>query len=101
MAFNSKNFSVMAYANGFTLWNYQTPDTLETVTASGYFNEASAFARKGDMILTVANNSAAVAPAILVVSDIAAGSVTVAGVIPQANLRKKKPHRKNNRIIGK
>lgn len=35
------------------------------------------------MILTVANNSAAVAPAILVVSDIAAGSVTVAGVIPQ------------------
>ena len=80
MAFNSKNFSVMAYANGFTLW---TPDTLETVTASGYFNEASAFARKGDMILTVANNSAAVAPAILVVSDIAAGSVTVAGVIPQ------------------
>ena len=45
MAFNSKNFSVMAYANGFTLWNYQTPDTLETVTASGYFNEASAFAR--------------------------------------------------------
>lgn len=60
MAFNSKNFSVMAYANGFTLWNYQTPDTLETVTASGYFNEASAFARKGDMILTVANNSAAV-----------------------------------------
>lgn len=83
MAFNSKNFSVMAYANGFTLWNYQTPDTLETVTASGYFNEASAFARKGDMILTVANNSAAVAPAILVVSDIAAGSVTVAGVITQ------------------
>ena len=83
MAFNSKNFSVMAYANGFTLWNYQTPDTLETVKASGYFNEASAFARKGDMILTVANNSAAVAPAILVVSDIAAGSVTVAGVIPQ------------------
>ena len=36
MAFNSKNFSVMAYANGFTLWNYQTPDTLETVTAVSY-----------------------------------------------------------------
>lgn len=81
MAFNSKNFSVMAYANGFTLWNYQTPDTLETVTASGYFNEASAFARKGDMILTVANSCAAVAPSILAVADIAAGSVTVAGVI--------------------
>lgn len=102
MAFNSKNFSVMAYANGFTLWNYQTPDTLETVTASGYFNEASAFARKGDMILTVANNSAAVAPAILVVSDLAAGSVSrCRRPFLRANLRKKKPHRKNNRIIGK
>ena len=81
MAFNSKNFSVMAYANGFTLWNYQTPDTLETVTASGYFNDISAFVRKGDMILTVANNGAAVAPAVLSVTDIAASSVTVADII--------------------
>ncbi len=84
MAFNSKNFSVMAYANGFTLWNYQTPDTLETVKGEGYFNDVSAFARKGDMILIVANNAAAVAPAILSVTDIAAGSVTVADTISQA-----------------
>ena len=84
MAFNSKNFSVMAYANGFTLWYYQTPDTQATVTASGYFNDASAFARKGDMILTVANNGAAVAPAILAVTDVSAGSVTVADIIPQS-----------------
>lgn len=77
MAFNSKNFSVMAYANGFTLWNYQTSDTVAAVIAEGYFNDISAFARKGDMILTVANNEAAVAPAVLAVTDIAAGSVTV------------------------
>lgn len=84
MAFNSKNFSVMAYANGFTLWNYQTSDTLEAVKGEGYFNDVSAFARKGDMILVVANNAAAVAPAILSVSDIAAGSVTVTDIVPSA-----------------
>lgn len=31
MSFDSKNFSVMAYANGFTLWNYTTADTLEAL----------------------------------------------------------------------
>lgn len=77
MAFNSKNFSVMAYANGFTLWNYQTPDTAEIVTAAGYFNDISAFARKGDMILSIANSAAAIAPAMMAVTDVAAGSVTV------------------------
>lgn len=77
MAFNSKNFSVMAYANGFTLWNYNTPDSAETISAEGYFNETSPFARKGDMILVVANSEGAVSPAILAVTDIASGSVTV------------------------
>lgn len=76
MAFNSKNFSVMAYANGFTLWNYNTPDTLEVVTAEGYFNETSPFARKGDMILVVANSESTISPAILAVTNIASGTVS-------------------------
>lgn len=84
MAYNSKNFSVMAYANGFTLWNYNTPDTLDTVSAAGYFNETSPFVRKGDMILTVANSESAVSPAILAVTDIASGSVTVANFAQSA-----------------
>ena len=37
MSFNSKNFSVMAYANGFTLWNYTTPDALTDVNTAGYY----------------------------------------------------------------
>ena len=60
MSFDSKNFSVMAYANGFTLWNYTTADTLESITASGYFNEIAPFARIGDMILTVAGAQSSV-----------------------------------------
>ena len=54
MSFNSKNFSVMAYANGFTLWNYTTPDALTDVNTAGYFNDIAPFARIGDMVLTVA-----------------------------------------------
>ena len=29
----------MAYANGFTLWNYTTPDALTDVNTAGYFND--------------------------------------------------------------
>ncbi len=67
MSFNSKNFSVMAYANGFTLWNYTTPDALTDVNTAGYFNDIAPFARIGDMVLTVAGAENAVSPAILAV----------------------------------
>ena len=80
MAYESKNFSVMAYANGFTLWNYQTPDTLSNVEDEGYFNEASAFVRKGDMILTIADNASAISPAVLCISDVSDGVVTITNV---------------------
>jgi len=77
MAYENKNFSVMAYANGFTLWNYQTADTLTDVESEGYFNDISAFVRKGDMILTVANNETSISPALLCVNDVVGGSVSV------------------------
>lgn len=77
MSFTNQNFSVMAYANGFTLWNYNTEDTLADVKASGYFNEVAGFARVGDMVLTIANKSQTIAPAILVVSAINEGVVSV------------------------
>lgn len=80
MAYNNKNFSVMAYANGFTLWNYQTPDALTAVKGSGYFNESAPFIRKGDMILAMAGTSGTLAPAILYIGNVADGVVTVADV---------------------
>ena len=82
MAYNSKNFSVMAYANGFTLWNYSTEDTLETLRAADYFNEVSSFVRKGDMILVVANNQAIIESAIINVATVADNVVAVAQVAP-------------------
>lgn len=77
MAFNNKNFSVMAYANGFTLWNYQTEDTLAAVKADNYFNDIAAFARPGDMIIIIADNASTLAPAIMFVTANADGVVTV------------------------
>lgn len=50
MAFNSQNLSVLAYANGFTLWHYTTADPAATVDTAGYFNSAAGMLRLGDMI---------------------------------------------------
>lgn len=52
MAFNAKDLSVLAYANGFTLWHYTTVDLATDVDTSGHFNDASDIVRVGDMILT-------------------------------------------------
>jgi hypothetical protein len=51
MAFEIKNLSVLAYANGFTLWHYTTPDAAATVDNSGYFSAASDMLHVGDMML--------------------------------------------------
>jgi hypothetical protein len=52
MAFVQKNLSVLAYANGFTLWHYTTPDASTVVDTAGYFNAAADMLRAGDMILS-------------------------------------------------
>lgn len=82
MSYNSKNFSVMAYANGFTLWNYTTEDSLSAIKAAGYFNEIAPFARPGDMVLVNADTESTPQPAILSVASVSADSVTVAVVAP-------------------
>lgn len=51
MAYNAKNLSVLAYANGFTLWHYTTTDAATAVDNVGYFNNASEMLRVGDMVL--------------------------------------------------
>jgi hypothetical protein len=50
MAFGTRNLSVLAYANGFTLWHYVSPDKMAAIREPGYFNEAE-YLRKGDMVL--------------------------------------------------
>ena len=78
MAFVSKDLSVLAYANGFTLWHYTTPDAATAVDASGYFNGAADILRVGDMILANAGGGAGV----LVVGRNAAGTVNSTNLTP-------------------
>lgn len=56
MAFQNKNLSVIAYANGFTLWHYKANETITTITTSGYFSPVATLMKTGDIILINASN---------------------------------------------
>ena len=51
MAFMNKNFSVIAYANGFTLWHYKTNDTIAEVQDPAYFARVAVLMNAGDIII--------------------------------------------------
>lgn len=51
MAFQNKNLSVIAYANGFTLWHYAAAETLTAISAAGYFNSVKTLMNVGDIII--------------------------------------------------
>lgn len=80
--FNHKNFSVMAYSNGFTLWNYVTADTPAAVKKAGYFNAISPFARAGDMIFVISTAPDGTAnTSILTINKIAQDSVKITNLV--------------------
>jgi hypothetical protein len=59
MAFAIRNLSVLAYANGFTLWHYKAnKDTLDTVSSGNYLADASDMLTQGDLIMTTAADGA-------------------------------------------
>ena len=61
MAFQNKNLSVIAYANGFTLWHYiSASETLATITANGYFNNVKTLMNIGDIIIINASDNTAI-----------------------------------------
>ena len=60
MAFQNKNLSVIAYANGFTLWHYSSAETLATITANGYFNNVKTLMNIGDIIIVNASDNTAI-----------------------------------------
>jgi hypothetical protein len=78
MAFQSKDLSVLAYANGFTLWHYASIDTGAVVDTSGYFNDAADMVRIGDMLLANVDTDGTPASGIYLVNANAAGVVDVA-----------------------
>lgn len=75
--FAVRDLSVLAYANGFTLWHYKLgPKTVSNATAPGFFNESSGMMAVGDMILVSGFSGASV----LVVADVSNG-VAVGGMV--------------------
>ena len=59
MAFAIRNLSVLAYANGFTLWHYKAgADALAAVTAPGFMAEAADMLSAGDMMIISAADGA-------------------------------------------
>jgi len=51
MAYDPKSLSVLAYANGFTLWHYRTDDTIGSLFHRGHFDAAHEMLRAGDLII--------------------------------------------------
>ena len=60
MAFQNKNLSVIAYANGFTLWHYKANETMAAISTSGYFSPVNTLMKTGDIILINASNGTAI-----------------------------------------
>lgn len=51
MAFQSRDLSVIAYANGFTLWHYTSNDTMEDILSAKYFADACVMFNDNDIML--------------------------------------------------
>ena len=70
MAFATENLNVIAYANGWTLWNYVSDDELVDICSKNYFAEADCELKSGDMILAVGKSACFSKGAILVVAKV-------------------------------
>lgn len=82
MAYDPNNLSVLAYANGFTLWHFATSDTATTVSTAGYFNSAADMLRVGDMILANVEADGVAQAGIFLVNQNGSGVVDVANLTP-------------------
>jgi hypothetical protein len=59
VAFSLRNLSVLAYANGFTLWHYKAGATaMAAISAPGFFAAADDMLAIGDMLMVSAGDGA-------------------------------------------
>jgi 3,4-dihydroxy-2-butanone 4-phosphate synthase len=57
MAFTARNLSVLAYAQGFTLWHYKAPDhALLMLGRAGFFDTARDMIVPGDIVMLSARD---------------------------------------------
>lgn len=66
MAFQSKDLSVLAYANNFTLWHYVTSDS--DVTTDRYFDQGAHMLRLNDLIIANVNSASKAATSFYIVT---------------------------------
>ena len=57
MAFQNKNLSVIAYANGFTLWHYVADEKISAITTAGYFDSVKTLMNIGDIVIINASDN--------------------------------------------
>lgn len=81
MSFSPKELSVLAYANGFTLWHYRTADSASVVDTQGYFNTAGEVFRTGDIILANTGLGGSAAAGLFLVRNAQASLVDVADLL--------------------
>ncbi len=60
MAFQNKNLSVIAYANGFTLWHYAANETMTAISTSGYFDSVKTLMNTGDVVIINASDNTSI-----------------------------------------
>lgn len=84
MSFDANDLSVLAYANGFTLWHYRSGDAVEEVRRTGYFARAGDLLRAGDVIIASASDGAD--GGLLRVSGGKGGAVEVAELLSNRRL---------------
>lgn len=78
MPFDVQKLSVLAYANGFTLWHYRNDaDSRASMLAAGYFDTSAHLLRRGDMLITRCSD----AFTILHVTSNTGTSVSVAAIV--------------------
>ena len=76
MAFQNKNLSVIAYANGFTLWHYAANETLTAITESGYFNNVLTLMNTGDIIIINGSNGTSIKAITVSSSTVTVGALS-------------------------
>ncbi|MCL2331232.1 MAG: hypothetical protein FWC61_01675 [Proteobacteria bacterium] len=75
MAFQNKNLSVIAYANGFTLWHYAAAETKAAITANGYFNDVKTLMNAGDIIMVNGSDGSALRGVTATATDVTVGTL--------------------------
>jgi hypothetical protein len=82
MAYSPSNLSALAYANGFTLWHYTTPDDDLVVDTTGYFNQAASMLRVGDFIFANCSTGGTMESGVFIVRANTGGVVDVTNISP-------------------